>query len=74
MQQVEIQDEDFNEERMKGQVKLLENDDNVIKRFKGRTWIPRYDIRKLILEEVHRVKYSIHSRSTNMYRDLKLMY
>nr|GEV08421.1 putative reverse transcriptase domain-containing protein [Tanacetum cinerariifolium] len=41
----------------------------------GRSWIPyRGNLRKLIMYESHKSKYSIHPRSNKMYQDLKKLY
>ncbi|XP_076913608.1 uncharacterized protein LOC143572301 [Bidens hawaiensis] len=35
-------------------------------------WVPRYgNLRKLVLDETHKSRYSIHPSSTKMYKDLK---
>ncbi|KAI3673054.1 hypothetical protein L6452_39164 [Arctium lappa] len=45
------------------------------KLFKGCVGVPKVGgNRELLLEDAHKSKYSIHPRSTKMYRDLKLHY
>ena len=43
--------------------------------FRDRIWIPKFgDVRKLILEDSHRSKYSIHPGNNKMYQDMKPRY
>ncbi|KAJ9535195.1 hypothetical protein OSB04_un001722 [Centaurea solstitialis] len=43
--------------------------------FKGRIWIPRVEqLRKMIMDEAHQSKYSIHPGSDKMYKGLKEHY
>lgn len=45
---------------------------NSLLRFKGRTCVPNDgELKRLILEEGHRIRFSIHSSMTKMYQDLK---
>ena len=47
-------------------------DDQGILRFSSRTWIPPVmELKDEILQAAHNSRYSIHSGSTKMYRDLK---
>ncbi|KAD2805327.1 hypothetical protein E3N88_38704 [Mikania micrantha] len=62
-------------ERIFGQVKSLEENDYGVKTRFGRMWVPRGgDIRKKILDEAHKTRYSIHPGATKMYQDLKKHY
>ncbi|KAI3678110.1 hypothetical protein L6452_37391 [Arctium lappa] len=46
-----------------------------LKLFQGRIWVPKLrECWKLLLEEAHKSRYSIHPGITKMYRDLKLNY
>lgn len=46
-----------------------------LKLFRDRIWMPKIRRnRELLLDDAHKSKYSIHTRSTKMYRDLKLFY
>ena len=50
-------------------------DDVGIARFNGRLCVPKdEELRKMILEEAHRSKFSIHLGVTKMYQDLKRTY
>ncbi|GKB18472.1 putative reverse transcriptase domain-containing protein, partial [Tanacetum coccineum] len=41
----------------------------------GRSWLPGYgDLRTVFMHESHKSKYSIHSGSDKMYRDMKKLY
>nr|GEV72865.1 hypothetical protein [Tanacetum cinerariifolium] len=41
----------------------------------GRSWLPCYgDLRKVIMHESHKSKYSIHPGSDKMYQDMKKLY
>lgn len=66
------QEENVRSERMVGQIKFLEESSDGIQRFKGRIWIPCMgDVRKIILDEAHKSRYSIHPGADKMYQDLK---
>ncbi|KAI3494637.1 hypothetical protein L1887_40554 [Cichorium endivia] len=46
-----------------------------VRYFKNRIWIPKVDeLRKLILDESHRSRYSIHPGADKMYKDLTEYY
>jgi hypothetical protein len=58
--------------RMKKQFELKPND---IVYFMDRMWIPnRRDVRRVILDETHKSRYSIHLSVDKMYKDLKEFY
>ncbi|KAD2394503.1 hypothetical protein E3N88_41480 [Mikania micrantha] len=43
--------------------------------FKDRIWIPAVDeLRKLIFDEAHKTKYSVHPGADKMYQDLRAFY
>ncbi|GKC25513.1 putative reverse transcriptase domain-containing protein [Tanacetum coccineum] len=43
--------------------------------FMDRIWVPLVgDVRKMIMDEAHTMKYSIHPRANKMYHDLRDMY
>ena len=57
--------------------KKIEFEENVrgLKTVRRRVWVPKFGgNRKMILEDVHKSKYSIHPGSTKMYRDLRRHY
>ncbi|KAI3505152.1 hypothetical protein L1887_27074 [Cichorium endivia] len=76
----EAQVEALKEENLKGEIMvkqklLLEEDSRGLKLFQGRIWVPSIGgIRKILLEDSHKSRYSIHPGCTKMYRDLKLHY
>ncbi|KAI3780197.1 hypothetical protein L2E82_10168 [Cichorium intybus] len=46
-----------------------------LRTLKGRIWVPKYGAtRKIILDDSHKSKYSIHPGSTKTYQDLKQHY
>ena len=49
-------------------------DDQGVLRFRRRICIPDDELKKLILEESHRVSLSIHPGATKMYHDLKKLF
>ncbi|KAI3769531.1 hypothetical protein L6452_00637 [Arctium lappa] len=68
-------EENLKEEVMERKHLLLTEDGRGVKLFNGRVWVPKIGgNRELLLEDAHKLKYSIHSGSTKMYRDLKLHY
>ena len=49
-----------------------QKDDKGILRFSSRIWIPNVrELKEEILREAHNARYSIHPRSTKMYKDLR---
>ena len=46
-----------------------------ILRYRGRLYVPQKDgLRREILEEAHRTRYTVHPGSTKMYKDLRTRY
>jgi len=63
-------DQDIN--RLVGEELCTQKDDQGILRFSSRIWIPPVtELKNEILQKAHNSRYSIHSGSTKMYRDLK---
>ncbi|KAJ9544791.1 hypothetical protein OSB04_024498 [Centaurea solstitialis] len=55
----------------KMEIELEEKSDGV-RYFKDRIWVPKVDqLRKLIMDEAHQSRYSIHPRYDKMYKGLK---
>ncbi|KAI3797626.1 hypothetical protein L1987_32886 [Smallanthus sonchifolius] len=74
-QQEIVQMGDLKNELLWGAEKHLESKPDKILYFKDRMWIPQSDeLRKLILDEAHKSKYSIHPEADKMYKDLKEFY
>nr|GEZ85728.1 putative reverse transcriptase domain-containing protein [Tanacetum cinerariifolium] len=70
-----IKDENFGTEDLCGMVKKLEQRTDGTLCLNGRSWIPYFgNLRELIMHELHKLKYSIHSGSDKMYQDLKKLY
>ncbi|KAI3779509.1 hypothetical protein L2E82_09230 [Cichorium intybus] len=75
----EAQDSALTEENIKkeklGKKVVFEVNTQGLRIFKGRIWVPRYGAtRKIVLDDSHKSKYSIHPGSTKTYPDLKQHY
>ena len=69
----QMEDEKLNE--MLDKTPDMVVDSNRVIKFRGRLWVPNDDaLRRDILEEAHRSKFSIHPGVTKMYQDLKRTY
>ncbi|XP_076943603.1 uncharacterized protein LOC143613893 [Bidens hawaiensis] len=70
-----LKEENVKKERIFGQVKDLTENENGIKLRYDRIWIPKIgEVKKIILDEAHKSRYSIHPGATKMYYDLKRDY
>ncbi|GJS67395.1 putative reverse transcriptase domain-containing protein [Tanacetum coccineum] len=70
-----LKEENWKSERITSYISNFEEDSRGIKTRQGRIYIPfQSDVKKLLLEEAHKSKYSIHPRVTKMYLDLKRNY
>ncbi|GJY40300.1 putative reverse transcriptase domain-containing protein [Tanacetum coccineum] len=68
-------EENFGIEDLCGMIKKLEQRTDGTLCLNGRSWIPcRGNLRELIMNESHKLKYSIHPGSDKMYQDLKKLY
>ncbi|GKC93547.1 putative reverse transcriptase domain-containing protein [Tanacetum coccineum] len=68
-------EENFGTEDLCGMIKKLEPRADGTLCLRNRSWIPCFgDLRKLIMHESHKSKYSIHPGSDKMYQDLKKLY
>ena len=57
---------------LKGEAMAAILDSEGVLRIKGRICVPRTgDLTRLIMEEAHSSRYSIHPEATKLYRDLK---
>ncbi|GJR68106.1 putative nucleotidyltransferase, ribonuclease H [Tanacetum coccineum] len=64
--------ENWKKEQIKGHVKNLADDNQRVKTRFRRVWIPwTCKVKILLLDEVHKSRYSIYQGGTKMYRDLK---
>jgi hypothetical protein len=60
------------DERMLGKGSLLNKGKHGLIRFKDRAWVRTLgELRKVILEEAHKSKYTVHLGSDKMYKDLR---
>ncbi|KAJ9552657.1 hypothetical protein OSB04_016702 [Centaurea solstitialis] len=67
--------DNLNKETLHGMEKEFEEKEDGVCYFKGRIWIPRAEqLRKMIMDEAHQLKYSIHPGSDKMYKGLKEHY
>ncbi|KAJ9547046.1 hypothetical protein OSB04_019589 [Centaurea solstitialis] len=67
--------DNLNKETLHGIEKEFEEKEDGVCYFKGRIWIPRVEqLRKMIMDEAHQSKYSIHPGSDKMYKGLKEHY
>ena len=70
-----LKEEKLKDEFLYGLVKQLEFKPDGVHYFNDRIWIPSFgEIRKTILDEAHKSRYSIHPGSDKMYKDLKEFY
>ncbi|KAD4584877.1 hypothetical protein E3N88_22478 [Mikania micrantha] len=74
-QQEVIERENLKKELDCGVEKHLETKPDGLVYFKDRIWIPVVDeLRKLIFDEAHKTKYSVHPGADKMYQDLRAFY
>ena len=58
--------------RVIGQISELETDSRGLMTFYGRIWLPYTGgARRILMEEAHKSRFSIHPMATKMYLDLK---
>ncbi|KAD3640213.1 hypothetical protein E3N88_29436 [Mikania micrantha] len=74
-QQEVIERENLKKELDCGVEKHLETKPDGLVYFKDRIWIPTVEeLRKLIFDEAHKTKYSVHPGADKMYQDLRAYY
>ncbi|GKE31549.1 putative reverse transcriptase domain-containing protein, partial [Tanacetum coccineum] len=62
-------------EMLRGLDQQMENKEDGGMYFMDRIWVPLVgDVRKMIMDEAHTMKYSIHAGADKMYHDLRDMY
>ncbi|XP_071704898.1 uncharacterized protein [Rutidosis leptorrhynchoides] len=65
----------WKDEAIKGLIKQIEVKGDGTRYFAGRLWVPKYgELRKLVLDEAHKTRYSIHPGTGKMYHDIKEFY
>ncbi|KAI3672993.1 hypothetical protein L6452_39099 [Arctium lappa] len=75
VQEEALTEKNLKAERMVGVVSLLEDNNQGLRCYKGRIWIPRLgNFRNQVLDEAHKSRYSIHPGNNKMYRDLRQSY
>ncbi|KAJ9542547.1 hypothetical protein OSB04_029053 [Centaurea solstitialis] len=74
-QEKALKEENLKSERLVGFVDTLVSDAEGLKCFGNRIWIPKLgDLRKKILVEAHKSKYSVHPGTNKMYHGLMQSY
>ncbi|XP_071710977.1 uncharacterized protein [Rutidosis leptorrhynchoides] len=70
-----MKEEHWKDEASKGLIKKFEVKGDGTGYFAGRLWVPKYgELRKLVLDEAHKTRYSIHPGTGKMYHDIKEFY
>ncbi|KAJ9556411.1 hypothetical protein OSB04_011025 [Centaurea solstitialis] len=71
-QEKALKEENLKSERLVGLVDTLVSDAEGLKCFGNRIWVPKLgDLRKKILDEAHKSKYSVHPGTNKMYHGLR---
>ncbi|GKF86092.1 hypothetical protein Tco_0253919 [Tanacetum coccineum] len=66
-----LKEENWKSERITSYISLFEEDNRGIKTRQGIIYIPfQSDVKKLLFEEAHKLKYSIHPGAVKMYLDV----
>ncbi|KAJ9551933.1 LOW QUALITY PROTEIN: hypothetical protein OSB04_015978 [Centaurea solstitialis] len=74
-QEKALKEENRKSERLVGLVDTLVSDAEGLKCFGNRIWVPKLgDLRKKILVEAHKSKYSVHPGTNKMYHGLRQSY
>ncbi|KAJ9560990.1 hypothetical protein OSB04_006150 [Centaurea solstitialis] len=74
-QEKALKEENLKSERLVGLVDTLVSDAEGLKCFGNRIWVPKLgDLRKKILDEAHKSKYSVHPGTNKMYHGLRQSY
>ncbi|GJU61353.1 putative reverse transcriptase domain-containing protein [Tanacetum coccineum] len=70
-----MKEENIEEEALSGVDHKIETWPDRVKCLNGRAWIPKVNyLRKVVMDEAHRSRYSIHSGADKMYKDVKEYY
>ncbi|GJS74387.1 hypothetical protein Tco_0707228 [Tanacetum coccineum] len=70
-----MKDENLKDEALSGADHKLETWSNGVRYLNGRAWIPKINnLRKVVVNEAHRSRYSIHLGADKMYKDVKEYY
>ncbi|KAD3338077.1 hypothetical protein E3N88_33598 [Mikania micrantha] len=74
-QQEALKKENLTLEAMRGMDKQIKQKDDGAYYLMDRIWIPRYGgLRGVVMDEAHKIRYSVHPGSDKMYHDLKATY
>ena len=75
VQQEALKEENLKDEALRGMEKQLEEKSNGTHYFMNRIWVPKFgELRKTVLDEAHKSRYSIHPGADKMYHDIKGLY
>ncbi|MCO6420065.1 hypothetical protein JYK14_28525, partial [Siccirubricoccus sp. KC 17139] len=70
-----LKEENLKAEALRGLNQQFTEKTDQTRYFADRIWVPNYGgLRKLVMDEAHKTRYSIHPGSSKMYHDLKLIY
>ena len=70
-----LNEANYEGEALRGMDKQFETKSDGVHYFMNRIWVPTLgNVRKLILDEAHKSRYSIHPGADKMYKDLKEFY
>ncbi|KAI3775993.1 hypothetical protein L1987_45753 [Smallanthus sonchifolius] len=70
-----LKEKNIQNEALRGMIKQLESKSDDTFYFMDRIWVPsNSNLRRLIMDEAHKSRYSIHPGSDKMYKDLKELY
>ncbi|GJR36071.1 putative reverse transcriptase domain-containing protein [Tanacetum coccineum] len=70
-----MKDENIEDEALSGVAHKLETWSDGLRYLNGRAWIPKINnLRKVVMDEAHRSRYSIHPGADKMYKDVKEYY
>ncbi|GKD31666.1 putative reverse transcriptase domain-containing protein, partial [Tanacetum coccineum] len=70
-----MKDENIEDEALSGAAHKIETWSDGLRYLNGRAWIPKINnLRKVVMDEAHRSRYSIHPGADKMYKDVKEYY
>ena len=70
-----VKEENRKSDKIAGHISTFNIDSHGLLTLHGRVWVPYSGgTRKILMDEAHKSKFSIHPRATKMYRDLKHNY
>ncbi|KAJ9544260.1 hypothetical protein OSB04_023967 [Centaurea solstitialis] len=74
-QEEAMKEQNLKSERIVGTLETLGRNTEGLRCFGNRIWVPKLeDLRKKVLEDAHKSRYSVHPRTNKMYHDLRQEY